>query len=256
MFSPPPRFSTVIDESEHAAGGRRRMRVPVGVGIGLHAIAALFVLAARTWTLEEPLDPPIPIVFVPEAAPPLGDGGEGEKPRLRAEKKADAEPATTKPVEVPVSVAEEPASQPSADAETAAKETPDGSGGSSDEPGGTGSPGDRKGLPGGIPGAVGEDPNGAILVPGGNVREPVLILRIEPVYPDLARRTHQEGLVVLTAIISASGVVEEVHFVKSAHPLLDAAAMAAVEKWRYKPATLYGRAVRVLLSVTVTFSLH
>jgi protein TonB len=256
MFSP-PRFSTVLDESEQAAGGRRRMRVPVGVGIGLHAAAALLVLAARVWTVEEVIDPPFPIIFVPEAAPPLGDGGEGERPRLRAEKKADAEETPAKRAETPVSVADEIAASPtSADTETTAKETPGGGGGSSDEPGGTGSPGDPNGLPGGTPGALGDGPGGAILVPGGNVREPVLILRIDPVYPDLARRTHQEGLVVLTAIISASGVVEEVHVVKSAHPLLDAAAMAAVEKWRYKPATLYGRPVRVLLSVTVTFSLH
>ena len=36
----------------------------------------------------------------------------------------------------------------------------------------------------------------------------------------------------------------------------DAAAVHAVEQWRYRPATLNRRAVRVALSVTVRFSLH
>ena len=43
---------------------------------------------------------------------------------------------------------------------------------------------------------------------------------------------------------------------KSVNPLLDASAVRAVQQWRYRPATLNGRAVRVYLTVTVTFNLH
>jgi len=65
-----------------------------------------------------------------------------------------------------------------------------------------------------------------------------------------------EGVVILEAIITASGSVEEVKVLKSVNPLLDASAVRAVSGWRYKPATLNGRAVRVYLTVTVTFNLH
>jgi protein TonB len=85
---------------------------------------------------------------------------------------------------------------------------------------------------------------------------PILTRRIEPAYPDAARRIHSEGEVVLEAIISEIGLVEEVRVVHSVNPLLDAAAVHAVEQWRYRPATLNGRSVRVALSVTVRFSLH
>ena len=85
---------------------------------------------------------------------------------------------------------------------------------------------------------------------------PVLVSRIEPVYPETARKLHLEGIVVLQAVIDRSGSVVDLRVVKSAGELLDAAAIAAVEKWIYRPATLNGRAVNVSLTVTVDFKLH
>ena len=69
-------------------------------------------------------------------------------------------------------------------------------------------------------------------------------------------KARMEGVVILEAIITASGSVEEVKVLKSVNPLLDASAVRAVQQWRYRPATLNGRAVRVYLTVTVTFNLH
>ena len=56
----------------------------------------------------------------------------------------------------------------------------------------------------------------------------------------------------LVAFRTASGSVEDVRVLKSVNPLLDASAVRAVGQWRYRPATLNGRAVRVYLTVTVT----
>ena len=116
------------------------------------------------------------------------------------------------------------------------------------------------GVPGGVLGGVvggtgpgtGEEP----LRVGGEVKAPVLTNRVEPNYPEAARKARMEGVVILEAIITASGSVEEVKVLKSVNPLLDASAVRAVQQWRYKPATLNGRAVRVYLTVTVTFNLH
>jgi protein TonB len=99
--------------------------------------------------------------------------------------------------------------------------------------------------------AAGDEP----LVPGGEVSYPVLVHRVEPDYPRAAIATRSEGVVILEAIITASGAVEEVSLLKSANPLLDEAAARAVRQWSYRPATLNGRAVRVRLTVTVTFAI-
>ena len=63
-------------------------------------------------------------------------------------------------------------------------------------------------------------------------------------------------MVILEAVITAGGAVDDVRILRSANPLLDAAAERAVRQWRYKPATLNGRAVSVYLTVTVTFGLR
>jgi protein TonB len=108
-------------------------------------------------------------------------------------------------------------------------------------------------------GREGGEPVGSkrgILVPGGDVHAPVLVRRVEPVYPETARKARLEGVVILEAIITADGEIEAVHVVKSAGALLDASAEQAVARWRYRPATLNGRAVRVLLTVTISFRVH
>ncbi len=84
----------------------------------------------------------------------------------------------------------------------------------------------------------------------------MLTSRIEPQYPEAARKARMEGVVILEAIITDQGTVEDVRVLKSVNPLLDASAVRAVQQWKYKPATLNGRAVRVYLTVTVTFRLN
>jgi protein TonB len=65
-----------------------------------------------------------------------------------------------------------------------------------------------------------------------------------------------QGLVIVEATIARDGSVKDVRLLKSAHPLLDKAALDAVARWKYSPTTLNGDAVEVLLSVTVTFTLQ
>jgi protein TonB len=136
--------------------------------------------------------------------------------------------------------------------------------GSGDNSSGNGEPGGQKyGVPGGDPYSTetGEDSGTetdgrSILTPGvGGVTIPELLERVDPAYPDTARKLRQEGTVLLEAVITASGAVDEIRVVASRGPLLDSAAIAAVRRWRYRPATLNGRAVAVFLTVRVTFGL-
>jgi periplasmic protein TonB len=80
---------------------------------------------------------------------------------------------------------------------------------------------------------------------------PGLIKRVEPDYPRVAQATRVEGLVVLDAIIGTDGSVREVTVLRSAHPLLDQAAIEAVSQWRYSPPP-----ADVILTVTVNFTLR
>ncbi len=89
---------------------------------------------------------------------------------------------------------------------------------------------------------------------GGDIRPPVLVHRVEPVYPDLAARARVEGTVILEAIIDEQGGVQSLKVLRSV-PLLDKAATAAVEQWRYSPVMLNGLPVRVILTVTVSFKM-
>jgi protein TonB len=81
-----------------------------------------------------------------------------------------------------------------------------------------------------------------------------LIYKVQPVYPPLARSARVQGSVVLRAVISRAGTIENLQ-VLSGHPLLVKAAREAVEQWRYRPYILNGEPVEVETQVTVNFLL-
>lgn len=93
------------------------------------------------------------------------------------------------------------------------------------------------------------------LRPGQGIREPQKIVHLAPVYPAIARSAAVEGTVVLEAVISTRGSVENVRIIKSV-PLLDQAAVDAVRAWRYTPTRLNGVPVPVLITITVRFTLQ
>jgi protein TonB len=84
------------------------------------------------------------------------------------------------------------------------------------------------------------------------VTKGLLIYRVEPAYPPLAKQARIQGVVVLTAIIGKDGNVQNLQVV-SGHPLLAPAAIEAVKQWRYKPFLLNGQPVEVETTVTVNF---
>jgi periplasmic protein TonB len=90
---------------------------------------------------------------------------------------------------------------------------------------------------------------------GGNVLESHLIRRVEPVYPELARRARVSGVVTLEVNVNEEGDVASVRVVRG-QVLLDEAAVAAVRQWKYSPTLLNGEPVPVLALVTVVFTLR
>jgi TonB family protein len=82
----------------------------------------------------------------------------------------------------------------------------------------------------------------------------LLVHRVLPVYPPLARQAHVQGTVVLEADISSEGTVETLK-ATSGHPMLIPAAIEAAKQWRYKPFVLDGSPVAVKTQIIVNFTL-
>ena len=82
-----------------------------------------------------------------------------------------------------------------------------------------------------------------------------LVHRVQPDYPQIARMAGIQGPVVLRAVISKAGAIENLQLV-SGHPMLVKAAIDAVRQWRYRPYLLNGQPVEVDTQITVNFILQ
>jgi protein TonB len=81
----------------------------------------------------------------------------------------------------------------------------------------------------------------------------MLIHRVEPVYPSLAKQTHREGRVELRAIISTDGTIQSLQII-AGDPLFDRSAQEAVSQWRYRPTILNGQPVEIDTYITVIYT--
>lgn len=105
-----------------------------------------------------------------------------------------------------------------------------------------------------VRGAEGITAPGAYRV-GGDVKAPVVIKRIDPVYPEEARRARISGVVILEVLIGADGLVKQAMILKPLPYGLDQAALEAVRQWMFKPGTLNGQPVPVIFNLTTSFKL-
>jgi len=126
------------------------------------------------------------------------------------------------------------------------------------------------GVPGGVPGGQMGGVIGGIIsstpvaVPkvatpqrvrvSQGVSQGLIIKKVQPPYPPLARQARIQGQVILQAEISKDGSIENLRLI-SGHPMLAPAAIEAVKQWRYKPYLLNGEPVAVETTVMVNFSL-
>src|SRR5688572_12465865 len=88
---------------------------------------------------------------------------------------------------------------------------------------------------------------------GGQVRPPIRIKEVAPIYPAIAQSARVTGDVVIEATIDEEGKVADARIVKSV-PMLDQAALDAVRQWEYQPSLLNGAPTPVVMTVTVKFT--
>jgi protein TonB len=129
---------------------------------------------------------------------------------------------------------------------------------------GSSSIGDDVGDPRGIPNLLssGSQPVVPVAAPPpriaplriSHLSEGDLVRKVLPRYPPLARTARVQGQVVLQAVISKQGAIEDLKLL-AGHPLLVPAAIEAVRQWRYRPYLLNNEPVEVETQITVNFSL-
>src|SRR5204862_2307472 len=116
------------------------------------------------------------------------------------------------------------------------------------------------GVVGGVIGGVVAEPQPvkqeAPLRVGGDVKAPIKISSVDPVYPEVARKARISGIVIVECTIDKNGYVIDVHVLKPLPFGLDQAAVEAVKKWKFRPGTLNGQPVDVLYNLTVNFKLN
>jgi len=253
-------------------GGGRFFGMATRGSLTLHG-AILAGLAAVSYLRVEPLarphipERPMLQIALPQSpgtsSPPRSHAGSAA-PAARARERIDVAPRSAPRAAQPRQVQEAPPSNDTVPGSGASSED-DGAGGHFGVPGGTGvgegylpwgGPGGGGGGWGSGPGNVLEglpEPRPVHLTT--DVVPPEKIVDVQPVYPETARIARKSGTVVLQIVIGRDGAVEEAVVVGSA-PLFDEAALAAVRRWRYRPALLAGRPVRVYQTVRVVFALR
>ena len=90
---------------------------------------------------------------------------------------------------------------------------------------------------------------------GGGVSAPVVLSKIEPEYSEEARKAKYQGTVVLMIVVDSHGMPRDIRVVKPLGLGLDEKAIAAVQKWRFRPAMKDGHPVNVEATVEVNFRL-
>ncbi len=239
---------TLIESNRFDRSTKRWWTIPAAAV--LHIAFMIVAILVGYWHVEAVEAPPIGFSYVIPAIiapPPRLGGGATQTKRL-----AKTQPPVqgTQPVEVHPLAAESsfPVEQLGPEMQSGTEDAPPGEGDPNGVEGGLGS------SPLNTDTIISLDEPPRVIVSG--VTPPVLLKRVEPDYPRTAIIKREEGIVVLEAVITRNGDVEQVRTLRSDSALLENAAIHAVLQWKYKPALVQGRPVKVYFTVTVTFHIR
>ena len=102
---------------------------------------------------------------------------------------------------------------------------------------------------------VGNGPPGIVPL-GKGVTAPQVIFNPEPTFSDEARKSKTQGRVTLSLVVGKDGLPYDIRVRESLGMGLDEKAIEAVNRWRFRPATLNGQPVATRVDVEVDFHLY
>lgn len=115
------------------------------------------------------------------------------------------------------------------------------------------------GVQSGIKGEVAQMPDKSpkdVVHAVGEIRPPRLIKRVDPVYPEEARRARVEGVVILEATTDKTGKVIHAEVKRGQDDYLNLAAIDAILQWVYEPKIIDGKPTGVIFTCTIRFKLR
>ncbi|HVS00207.1 MAG TPA: TonB family protein [Thermoanaerobaculia bacterium] len=258
--------SSLIDLAAKKRSRSRWLSLPAA--ILLHLVVAASVGFAQYWNVSGVPEPQLNTIFVEFKAPASGGEEAPAKPQKQRQATPEQKPVVrppeqpVQPTDVTDKVTETqtqgPVTVEIVDAEDLAEGSGDGTG-DADSKGTCVGPfcgGPVDGDPN-VPPTVAPAPvvSNTPMEVGGAVLRPEVIHRVDPRYTEPARKSRLQGTVVVQAVIDEQGLVTQVKVVKALPMGLDQSAAEAVRQWRFKPATLHGRPVKVYYSLTINFQL-
>lgn len=246
----------------------RRRWAALPAAVGIHLTALVVVVGADYWSIKPVAVPETNAVFVSFTPPPLpaaAPAGPAARPQAEPVRPEPVRPQQPVQPQVIEDLAEPRPSTVTLIDPAVISTVKNGGAGGSDN-------GSDRGIDGGVEGG---DPNSTSLLPGSGpvtplaepagpirinakVKKPEIIpgTRVDPRYPEPARRVKVQGAVILEAVIDERGNVTSVRVLKGLPMGLDQAAIDAVARWRFQPATLDGRPVAVYYNLTVNFEVR
>lgn len=240
-------FDATLIASGQQREARRRLEV-LPAALAFHALVLGAVIVGQLWAVEPVLQPDSLVVFVEVVPrPPAASRSSAGRTSAGHVPPAPGRRAAGEPTQPRVLSPNLPSAR--------APEPGDGPGvpGSVDDVGrdkGGGNPGPIEGPP-----TTASPSDDAPLRPGAGIVLPVNVSRRDPVYPELARRAHLQGVVIVEATIDRHGNVVGTTVLRDPGLGCGAAVVEAMRGWKYRPATLNGRPVSIIVTVTVNFRL-
>lgn len=96
---------------------------------------------------------------------------------------------------------------------------------------------------------------GAVFNLGDLDQKPVPTFQLPPTYPYEMKRAGINGSVVVGFIVDTTGAVRDAYVVSSSHSEFEAAALAAIQKWKFRPGRRKGAPVNTRMQQPLSFKL-
>lgn len=253
-------FETSLVGLQRKKGARQRW-LSLPLAVALHLLVLSSLVFAQYWSVDTVPEPQVTEAFqvtLPLPPPPLaaqrGTAAPRPVPRPATPTAVpDQPPRPTQPT-----VGSDRPIPPPAPADDSRVGLPDGieHGDPLGKPGG-----DPNGVPGGVPNSVAL-PDAPPPQPDEPIRyrsdmtRPQIVYRVSPQYTEVARTARLQGTVIVEAVIDEGGRVRDVQILKGLPMGLDRSAANAVAQWRFTPATLNGRPLKVIYTLTVNFTVQ
>jgi protein TonB len=248
---------SLIDlESQRQPARRRWISLPVAVSLHLVAFAAFGF--GSYWSVGTVPEPPVNVAFIDVMLPPVPPAPASSHsappptpthaPTPAPQPAPTQAPTVQQPTRVPDHL------EPVSPSTSTMPEVP---GPPTTSPPTSGGPthGSGNGDGSGMDIGIGDGPSEPLRLTAA-ITPPVAFLKVQPRYTETARRANIQGVVVVEAIVDEQGRVTDARVLRGLPMGLDRAAIEAIEQWRFKPALMQDRPVKVYFTLTATFTLQ